>query len=153
MNKYEKFIDCSKYQVFLFCSKAVLPFSFSKHSWFVVNRLGSISRYEIIVDDNVDSFVRRDFCSPWLGSSVTLSNREHYFKEELVGYVTGDKGSFVDGMVGKIVNSVNDYPYKKVYKYLGPNCNTYTQWVLDSFPECNLRLPFNAFGKDYKKKP
>lgn len=34
-----------------------------------------------------------------------------------------------------------------MYKLTGPNSNTYTQWVLNKFPEWDIKLPWNAFGK------
>ncbi len=43
-----------------------------------------------------------------------------------------------------------EYPLKHDYEIKGPNSNTYTQWVLDQFPRVKLKLPINAFGKDYK---
>lgn len=33
------------------------------------------------------------------------------------------------------------------YKLTGPNSNTYTQWILEKFPEWNIQLPWSAFGK------
>jgi len=38
--------------------------------------------------------------------------------------------------------------YTKEYRFIiGPNSNTFTQWVVDQVPECKLRLPWNAWGK------
>ena len=47
MNQFEKLIDKNKYQVFVFYCPAYFPFNFFKHPWFVINKKGEISRYEI----------------------------------------------------------------------------------------------------------
>ncbi len=54
-------------------------------------------------------------------------------------------------MVECIENSPHNYPYCGHYSYIGPNSNTYVQWVLDAFPESGLKLPWNAFGKGFKR--
>lgn len=45
-----------------------------------------------------------------------------------------------------IENSPNTYPNKDVYSLTSQNSNTY-QWVLDQFPEVQMKLPWNSFGK------
>ena len=47
------------------------------------------------------------------------------------------------------------YPYKEITQYnmvAGPNSNSFVQWVIDQVPECQLFLPWNAWGKGYKNK-
>jgi hypothetical protein len=47
---------------------------------------------------------------------------------------------------------LQSYPYKNRYNILmGPNSNTFTQWIVDQVPECKLTLPYNAWGKGYNK--
>ena len=50
-------------------------------------------------------------------------------------------------MIQVIENSPDTYPYRDEYKSLGPNCNTYTKWVISQFPAFPAALPRNALGK------
>ncbi len=150
--KYESLIDPGNYQVFLFVSNAVMPFSFAKHPWFVVNNKGDISRWEIIVDRNKPrEFVRKDFCTPFLGSGVFLGGKRFYYKEKLLGYLTGGESSAAKQMVSQILRTRKEYPFKSEYRFLGPNSNTYAQWILDMFPQFEGKLPWNSFGKTYMR--
>src|SRR5680860_969766 len=45
---YSKLIEEDSYQVFLFYSKASSPFNFAIHPWFVLNKKGELSRWEVI---------------------------------------------------------------------------------------------------------
>jgi hypothetical protein len=150
-SKYKNLINLSKQQVFLFTSNAIMPFSFTRHPWFVVNNKGDISRWEIIVDPNKpDVFVTKDFCDPWLGSAIFPFNNKFYWKERLEGYVTEDENNNIEPLVKLILNSEKEYPFNNLYLYLGPNSNTYAQWILNQYPEFDLKLPWNSFGKGYK---
>ena len=150
LGKYYNLIDNTKYQVFLFVSNAVMPFSISRHPWLVVNNKGDISRWEIIVDkNNPNKFVTKDFCDPFLGSAVFTFTKKFYWKEKLIGYDTGDDNSYLKSMVDTILRSDKEYPFKSVYRYVGPNSNTYVQWIVKQFPEFKHRLPWRSFGKGY----
>ena len=48
----QELIDSNKYQVFIYGSKAHLPFIFACHSWVVLNKKGSISRWEVVFRKN-----------------------------------------------------------------------------------------------------
>lgn len=149
-NKYNNLIDKSKYQVFLFVSNAVMPFSIARHPWLVVNNKGDISRWEIIVDRKYsDNYVRKDFCDPFIGSGVFTFNTGMYWEEKLIGYDTGDDSSYVRDMVNTILESEKEYPFKNLYRFRSPNSNTYVQWVLNKYPEFKHELPWNSFGKGY----
>jgi len=48
-------------------------------------------------------------------------------------------------------SKLNLNPFRNEYKiYPGPNSNTFIQWVLNHFPNSGLKLPRNAFGKNYR---
>ncbi len=151
--EYKHLLDPSKYQVFLFTSNSVIPFSFIKHPWFVVNNKGDISRWEItLVKAAQKKFVTKDYSPPFIGSDIFHMGKNLSWKAELRGYATGDEYSYVKQMVDMILQSSTNYPFKNIYKYLGPNSNTYAQWILESFPEFKPDLPWNSLGKGYKVK-
>lgn len=62
------------------------------------------------------------------------------------------EGPLAEKMISFVKKSTKNYPYLKRYNFIGPNSNTYIQWILDNFPEAKTNLPWNAFGKNYKKR-
>jgi hypothetical protein len=63
--------------------------------------------------------------------------------------IEGDAGSLADRMGDFIEHSGEKYPYKETYSLFGPNSNTFASWVLNQFPESEIKLPWNTFGKNY----
>jgi hypothetical protein len=70
------------------------------------------------------------------------------WKSTLVDVVEGDQDSLADQMSAFIQNSPTAYPFSHTYRLLGPNSNSYTQWVLKKFPESGMKLPWNTIGKN-----
>ncbi len=62
----------------------------------------------------------------------------------MLGKISGESAKKI---IQEIKKTEIDYPYLHTYKLLGPNSNTYTQYILNKFPEWKIRLPWNAFGK------
>ncbi len=62
--------------------------------------------------------------------------------------ITGTGGSIAYKLYTAIQAQALEYPQAFAYNMiLGPNCNTYTSWLLNLVPEANLRLPWYAWGK------
>jgi len=145
------------YQVFLFTCPATLPYSFAQHPWFVVNQKGNVSRWEIFWQARYVhifrwGYLHKDFYKLTQGVEMFLFSQKHFWGPgKLRGYVEGGEGSVAQRMAAFIENSGETYPHCQTYSLLGPNSNTYVQWVLNNFPGSNLRLPWNSFGK--KKAP
>lgn len=151
-----------RYQIFLFASRAVLPFSFATHPWFVVNSKGHISRFGIASKKDVTTkhifgvlndqenwgHLHKNKFPPFHGIWISPFSKKHFWKPTLLGSVEGGDGSVVERMARFIENSGETYPFKEHYSIFGTNSNTYAQWVLDHFPESTMRLPWNAFGKN-----
>jgi len=54
-NNFENLIKKDKYQVFLFCCPAYFPFNFFCHPWFVLNKKGTLNRFEVAhFENNLD---------------------------------------------------------------------------------------------------
>jgi hypothetical protein len=64
------------------------------------------------------------------------------WKTKVVGSISGEVAQKI---IAKIKESPRNYPHLHKYRLIGPNSNTYTQWILDQFPEWRVRLPRNAF--------
>ncbi len=153
--KFENLLKKDKYQVFLFSCPATLPFSFGCHPWFVTNRRGVISRWEIFWRPQPDWQLRwghlhKNFYSPTQGISKFFFSEKYFWAtSSLLGLIEGDENSIAHEMLEFIENSPNKYPHCNQYSLAGPNSNTYVQWILDHFPKSDLVLPWNAFGKKY----
>ena len=150
----ENLIKKDKYQVFILTCFAYFPFNFAKHSWFVLNKKGLVSRYEVKHFKNKENnkFLYINTQSPFQGIKITFFVKKHFWKTELLGYIEGEENSTVQKMIELIENSEKEYPYCSKYSFFGPNSNTYTLWFLNKFPEFNIKLPWNFIGKGFKIK-
>lgn len=149
---YSKLIDKDKNQVFLFKSMASFPFIFAIHPWFVLNKQGEISRWEIgwstkYIAEKKWGYLYKNRLPLFLGCESLFFSNRFLNKSYLIGVIEGDEAI---KMIDFIYNSPNTYNNRNEYKLLGPNSNTYTQWIINNFPESKLKLPYNAYGKNYK---
>ena len=144
-------IDPCKDQLFLCYSYATFPFNFATHFWFVSNEKGKITRYEIIgyYKNKDNTYIFKNRAPPFEGIEI-LPFVYPLRRKSKVFYKV--EGFFAKKMIYFIKKSSEKYPYVSKYFLFGPNSNTYVQWVLNNFPQLNLELPPNAFGKGYKVK-
>lgn len=156
MNKSEfgKLINNDLYQIFLFTCPATIPFQFAVHPWFVCNKQGKITRYEIksFKDKSNNTHLHINHRPPYKGVETIPYNDKYLWASALIGIAEGDSKSYIPDMIDFIENTPHTYPYLHQYKIIGPNSNTYIQWVLDHFPQTTIKLPINAWGKGYKKQ-
>jgi hypothetical protein len=154
MNKkdYKKLIDSNKYQLFIFYSKANLPFVFALHPWFVCNEKGKLSRWEISYLANKDSsfgHLHKNSYPLFSGIDIfpfTFNSKLKWNSKLLCQY----EGDLAKKIINFIKKSKSNYPALKDYSLVGPNSNTYVQWVLKNFKEIKMELPWNSFGKKTK---
>ncbi len=153
--EFKKLIKEDKYQVFVFESKAHFPFVFASHPWFVINKKGVISRYEVVYKKDCcpgKSFghVHLNALPPHKGIRIFSFYENLFWKSKLLGFLEGNINSTAQKAVYFIENSRHSYPHLDKYVLTGPNSNTYLQWVLNAFPELNIKLGSRFIGKDYK---
>jgi hypothetical protein len=67
-----------------------------------------------------------------------------------IGIYRGRDRSVAKKMSLFIEKDSGKFPLRKSYFLIGPNSNSFIQWVIDKFPDSGFKLPFNAFGKGYK---
>jgi len=145
--KSQQLVDPDTYQVFLLQSPANIPVNFARHSWFVCNERGSISRWEVLHFRNKNTkwgHLHLNYFPLFSGIRILPFIFKYRWKGELLKHVEGDVAK---RMIECIKMSKENYPSHK-YSLLGKNSNTYTQWVLDQFPELNFELPWRCFGKN-----
>lgn len=154
--EFEKLIDKDKYQVFIVACKAFFPLGFAYHPWFVINNKGVISRIEVAhyrnkIDPNLE-YMFLNSKLPFEGIGFFPFIKKPFREVKLLAFIEGGEDSLAQKVLVFIGKSLESYPYKKRYILTGPNSNTYVQWVLNHFPEWNLKLPWSCIGKDYKSK-
>ena len=152
LDSIEKLIQKDKYQVFLFTCRATVPFNFARHSWFVVNKKGVLSRWEICwkADELKTNWghLYKDFYPLLQGIEMFFFSKKYFFKANLLSFIEGGPDSVAHQMTEFIEASPKTYPHCYKYSLKGPNSNTYTQWVLNNFPESKMRLSWNSVGNN-----
>jgi Protein of unknown function (DUF3750) len=149
---FQTLLKNDKYQVFLFVCPANIPVNFALHPWFVLNQQGVVSRWEVLFGKNKNNpklgHLHIDHSPLFQGIDMLPFSHKYFWSAELIGYAEGDSQSLAKRMVELIENSKARYPYFKKYRLLGPNSNTYVQWILDHFPEFEGTLSWRAVGKN-----
>ena len=145
-------IEPNKYQLFLLTCPASIPVMFARHPWFVINKMGKLSRWEVFFKPARTKtswgHLTKDFFPPFQGVGVVLFSKKYFWKDvRLIGSISGGEDSLAAEMIDFIENSPNTYHRCHDYSLLGPNSNTYAQWVINTFPACGWKLPWNSFGK------
>lgn len=155
--EFQKLIDPTKYQVFLISCPAYFPINFAIHPWFVVNKKGVLTRWEVghgkENSPNYFGYIRSDGLPlfkglPVLTYSLPFNWGPRHIK--LIGKIEGGEDSSANKIIAFIEGSTVKYPYRDTYHLTGPNSNTYIQWILNAFPEWKVQLPRNAFGKNFE---
>jgi len=154
--EFTSLIKKDKFQFFVFSSPCSLPLSFALHSWIVTNDHGEVHRYEVWSYksrfNNESGHISIDFYPATTGLTLLPGPDSNIsstiFGSTIIGYVEGGEGSLAHRMADFVESRHKEYPNKFKYHYFpGPNSNTFVQWILNNFPECKIKLPWNAFGK------
>lgn len=147
MNQFENLVNKNEYQVFVFCCPTYFPFNYFRHPWFVLNKKGEFSRWEVHYDLNKlnSGHLYINNQTPFEGIQKTFFIKI-YWKAILLGNINGDAA---ERAIEVIQGSETNYPFCKKYSYFGPNSNTYLQWVLSKFPEFKIQLSWRFIGKDF----
>ena len=155
MKEIESLVRKDKYQVFLMASPASIPLNFARHPWFVINKKGVISRWEVswrpgqYKAKTVWGHLSLNVLPPFQGLRIFYFSSKYFWKASLLKLIEGDEGSVAEQMAEFIERSSQTYPYANFYSFTGSNSNTYVQWVINHFPESGMKLPWNAFGKKW----
>lgn len=148
---FEMLVDKEKYQVFFFECPAFIPVNFATHPWFVLNKKGELSRWEVLMEKNFCptswEHLHLNVAKPYQGVGIFPYFVKIRWRSTFRGVV---EGKVAEKMITYIEDSPQNYPHCKRYKLTGPNSNTYAQMILDRFPEARLFLSPRAFGKSFK---
>lgn len=153
--EFQNLIKKDKNQVFIFTCPAYIPFNFAKHPWFVLNKKGLISRWEVRHYKNIINkdfgYIHLNIQPPFQGINISFFIKKYFWKAKLIGSIESEEDGITKKIIEFIESSDKIYPYRDVYSFFGPNSNTYVQWVLNKFPEFKVKLSWNFMGKEFKK--
>lgn len=111
------------------------------HPWFVVKPANSTTFHRWEVWQSAGGpydHVRLDLHS----LTADVGGGDAFIIGELIGFDAEAVVSFIE-------QQSPVYPCRESYFFLGPNSNTYPQWVLDN-TGWNISLPARAIGKDWR---
>ena len=145
----------------LYTCPVPFPFTFAVHAYVVFQHGNDVVRYDVnpipFSDTQSKPFghIQKDILPPetgfrWLGKYPF--NFGPRYKVRLVGKISGDATSSAGRLYTFVASGgLINYPHTHTYRMiLGPNSNTFIQWVLRQVPDSGLRLPSNAWGKNFK---
>ena len=148
---FKKLIKEDKYQVFLLTCPASFPVNFVIHPWFVINRKGVVSRWEVnfwrVETGTKWGHLYKDALPIHQGMRMIAFSNLFWWKARLIASIEGDEHSLAARMAEFIVRSNELYSQSYIYSLIGNNSNTYVQWVINHFPEAHMKLPWNSLGK------
>ncbi len=149
---FDNLITKDKYQVFIVMSRGGFPLTFAVHPWFVINKKGVVSRYDIrhyLNKDRSLGYLHINAQPAFEGIPLFFPLPILPLKTKLIKAIEGDENSLANKMVNFIENSPENYPNIQKYSFFGPNCGTYIEWVLKNFPEIEVKLPWNSIQKKF----
>lgn len=150
--EFENLIKKDSYQVFLMSCPCTHPIAFAQHPWFVTNKKGTISRWEVHHKKGLSEtswghvYLNTYYYSPFQGVAKYPFSNAFGTKPKLLGLIEDDEALIAQRFIKVIESSPNLYLYRDFYNIAGPNSNTYFKWILKQFPEISLKLPWNYIG-------
>lgn len=148
----ENVVDSTKCQVFLFASPLPLPLSFACHPWFLINKQGKLSRWEVWqysgLRGNSWGHVYRDLWPPFTAMRVLHLISGFVWRPKIIARF---EGNIALKLIEAIERSPETYPFAQYYSLFGPNSNTYAQWVLDQAGG-DTKLSWRYVGKNFIKE-
>ena len=159
----------SDYKVSVYSSKLGIPLNFVVHTHIVTEHAGMKNRYDVFmpvtlprVAEPYSGNIFKNLLPPEAGFLLFFRmnywwNTNHIkrrWSTTVASSISGNPDSAAHKLFQFVENGgLKSYPEKDRYRFiLGPNSNFFTQWVIDQVPECELTLPWNAWGKGYKQK-
>lgn len=129
---------------------AHFPFCFAEHTWIVTNRKGKMNRWEVLHrlnhKKNNWGYIHKDDLPVFSGITIFPYINKFYWPSSIVKVVNESKKYDLCAIFDFIEQSPYNYTNKNHYSLIGPNSNTYTNWILRNFSKISVTLPINAIG-------
>lgn len=142
----------------IYSSPLAIPFHAIIHTRVVVSDPeGNVYRYDIHRHKNKQRpelhylHVNNQPADEWFPRYLWTSRQHH--PSRVLYQIVGEEWSIAHRVFYFVQEHVYQYQYQYKHRYWQipwPNCNTFTQWILNAFPEINFSLPWNARWKSYR---
>jgi hypothetical protein len=133
------------------------PFNFTVHTWVEITDGHTIDRYDFwgypgLTAKPDRGYIYHNLFPDHLGTTFSpFANPATTQKRQtgtILMSITGDKDSTAYQLYTAIRSHAFNYPLANTYRMVfGPNCNTYTTWLLNLVPAANLKLPWYTWGR------
>ena len=151
-NEFKRIVKKNTYQLLIFTSRASLPAIGISHTWLVTNKKGKMSRWELLFRKEKNTrrwgHLYLNHFRATVGVEIIPFYGHYFWKSKLLAKI---EWKSAEQLIKTIENSKKTYPYKNIYHFIGPNCNTYVQYILNKHPKIKIKLPWNALGKGWKQ--
>jgi hypothetical protein len=148
----------SQYIVRVYATPMSFPLNFTVHTWVEISHENQTERYDLWgypglkTTSEKKGYLYKNIFPDHLGTTLSPLGGSNTPARRQTGTVileiTSQHHSAAKTLYEKIAQHAFAYPHYALYRMiLGPNCNTYTQWLLDLVPEAGLHLPWYAWGK------
>jgi hypothetical protein len=146
-----------KFQIY--ASPLPFPLNTALHTWIITTSPdGTSQRYEVFHYKNYQNphlgYLHQNSIKNEIGLKQYPWNEKKRYTGQKLYEIQGNEGSLAHTIVHFVEKNTQTYAQKSQYNmFLGPNCNTFTQWILKEFPETIVKLPWNAYsGNDILQK-
>ncbi|MFM2423680.1 MAG: hypothetical protein RLZZ70_65 [Candidatus Parcubacteria bacterium] len=147
------------YTVSVYATPMSFPLNFTVHTWIEITDGRTIDRYDFwgypgLTTIPARGYIYKNLFPNHLGTTLSPFTDPNVTHKRQLGKIitakSGGKGSVAEQLYQAIRQEALNYPHAHKYNMiLGPNCNTYTNWLFNLVPEAKLQLPWYAWGKNY----
>lgn len=148
------------YSVTVYATPMSFPFNFTIHTWVEISDGSTTDRYDLwgypgLSATPVHGYIYKNLFPDHLGTTLSPFASANTLNKRQTGKVllsiSGEEDSLAAKLYTAITKQLLSYPCAHTYNMiLGPNCNTFTEWLLELVPEAKLTLPWYAWGKNAK---
>lgn len=148
------------YRVTVYATPMPIPIQFLLHTWLVVEHAGTVHRFDVFgfQEDGRGvrcGYVYKNFSPPTQGAPLFAIGKHRFLAHKtwaarVLYVIEGDQCSDAHRIYELLNHGICKVPSIQRYNIaLGPNSNSFTQWVLDAVAPGKYPLPFNAYGKSF----
>jgi hypothetical protein len=148
------------YSVFVYATPMSFPLHFALHTWVEISDGATSERFDLWAYPKLHTtaekqgYVYKNLFPNHVGTTFSPIARADDLTKRQPGHIISSCSGYVHSIAYQLYVAIQsqalDYPLAHHYNMvLGPNCNTYTNWLINLVPNTPLILPFRAWGKNY----
>lgn len=154
---FNKISDEKKDCIFVCSTLVSFPLNMLLHTYIVTSHSGEINRYEVFrkwgEQESQEGCVYKNLFPAWVGNRAFVGIMAKIFgtsrfSSTLIKAFDSDTHN-IASLVLKINEIYLNYPGRYSYRYISPNSNTYTQWLLNEIG-LNYQLLRMALGRKHR---